>query len=398
MTIADCPSGYLKCDDECVPEHSPFHCGSCHNTCAANTQCLWSINGYECQCDPGTELCGDNCFDLSISHEHCGVCGQECLPTEDCFQGHCVCKSMYVMCDGSCVDPNTLTDDDNCGACDNECGSGASCQVMDGMPMCKCSNSLDLVCDDECIDPATHALHCGACDNACGQGQGCHEGVCVCPEGLELCDGSCIDVTEDVLNCGSCGTTCLDESVCINGICIGQQIEGCAETEFECGDFCCHNDTMTCVTVPISLEETVSYCVCNSRTICDLGDCPAATYKCGSGDDYQCCSVVGEECVDDMCQCKTGYSMCGATCCNDDLQMCENDMCMPKRKQLLVEIFCFVAIKTCPSNILYHNKIIDKVVIQYVVLLYRIGNRAQNCKYLPFILLICHSDGFSLHW
>jgi hypothetical protein len=67
----------------------------------------------------------------------------------------------------------------------------------------------------------TDEANCGMCDNACPTDQVCTEGECVCPEGQSLCDGACIDTLTDNANCGECGTTCGLGEGCSMGECVG---------------------------------------------------------------------------------------------------------------------------------------------------------------------------------
>ena len=83
-------------------------------------------------------------------------------------------------CDGRSDEGFDLqTDERNCGACGNSCGSAQTC------------------CGGGCVDTQSSNGHCGSCGSACA-------------DGLTCCSGSCIDVRAgDNQNCGSCGKACL---------------------------------------------------------------------------------------------------------------------------------------------------------------------------------------------
>jgi hypothetical protein len=106
-----------------------------------------------------------------------------------------------VLCDGDCVDP--WADLDYCGATEG-CGAGdgsagEACPLgevcVDGD--CSPCPAGYFLCDDDCVDPMTDAVHCGAtgCGPdegvACAHGETCQAGACapaananaVCPEG-----------------------------------------------------------------------------------------------------------------------------------------------------------------------------------------------------------------------
>ena len=80
--------------------------------------------------------------------------------------------------------------------------------------------------------------NCGACNNKCGPGGSCNAGVCSCGTGLSACGGTagdagtdagdggssvvkCVDLKTDPQNCGACGTVCeggtCSASACTSG-------------------------------------------------------------------------------------------------------------------------------------------------------------------------------------
>lgn len=101
----------------------------------------------------------------------------------------------------------------------------------DPIPVC---DEGEVLCDTDCIDPATDAGFCGArgaCDGdsageVCGEGELCVEGSCEldCPSGEVACDGSCIDPLTNDEFCGAneaCEefSACEPRQQCISGTC-----------------------------------------------------------------------------------------------------------------------------------------------------------------------------------
>ncbi|MBX3222002.1 MAG: hypothetical protein KF795_15905, partial [Labilithrix sp.] len=109
-----------------------------------------------------------------------------------------------------------LTDNENCGACGNQC------QTYDAFGLLgHCSNG---VCEPQCLgerrdcnqiadDGCETNIHvdpknCGACGNVCAQGVRCIEGFCGCPQGTTDCNERCVDLDSDDFNCGACLNRC----------------------------------------------------------------------------------------------------------------------------------------------------------------------------------------------
>lgn len=162
-----CPEGLIDIgDDGCISPLNPKYCGAKNSTdkgqnCTqkADTYCKLTVPEaaqedeatptYECACRPGFAACGDNT----------------------------TCKSI-------------LDDNNNCGACGNNCGDHASCD--NGVCRCdegyaKCKNK------NECIDSSNKVDYCGA------------KGECNDPD---------IDSKDYI------GTVCLKEETCENGVCL----------------------------------------------------------------------------------------------------------------------------------------------------------------------------------
>src|SRR5262249_49424187 len=76
-------------------------------------------------CPSGQTACGQTCFDLDSSAQHCGACGTSCGAGQSCTNGSCVCATGFTLCGSTCV--ATATDHDHCGSCTNMCGSTQVC-------------------------------------------------------------------------------------------------------------------------------------------------------------------------------------------------------------------------------------------------------------------------------
>jgi len=116
------------------------HCGQCGNQCAPGQQCFsTSDTGMDCQCKGSKHLCPatsgtGSCVDLDDDTKNCGSCGYVCptITNADpaCSQGRCgyICRPGFADCngrssDGCEVDLNS--DPRNCGSCGNACDVGA---------------------------------------------------------------------------------------------------------------------------------------------------------------------------------------------------------------------------------------------------------------------------------
>lgn len=123
------------------------------------------------------------------------------------------------------------------GTAGTACGAGEICDG--GQCVISCPGSL-IVCDDTCVNPNTDRNHCGATEG-CGDGGGtagqvcdwdqiCLDGVCTksCPAGLVGCGGDCIDPDTSDDYCGAsgncqganAGVACQADEYCSEGACL----------------------------------------------------------------------------------------------------------------------------------------------------------------------------------
>jgi hypothetical protein len=126
-----CVEGFAHCstrgEDGCETDLSrPETCGSCTQQCTA---CVKHFAGYGCDdgCTPAPpyERCGDHCFDLASTYDHCGACDINCPfvthAETRCIQGQCLVSGPCFLGWGDCTPElgceTRLDSADNCGVC-----------------------------------------------------------------------------------------------------------------------------------------------------------------------------------------------------------------------------------------------------------------------------------------
>lgn len=184
---------------------------------------------------------------LTTSSLHCGACENKCSAGETCVNAVCKCKAGYVLCGGSCVNPQE--DVNYCGALD-PCAAnpGVKCSStiqnatltcalgVCGFSSCKsgfgnCDNLVSNGCETSL---RVSNEHCGKCNNVCPPDTTCVTGACKCgAEGQVLCSNVCIDPSTNSDHCGAkgnCntnsvgsghykGSKCLPDQLCVDGVC-----------------------------------------------------------------------------------------------------------------------------------------------------------------------------------
>ena len=148
-----------------------------------------------------------------------------------------VCAATERLCSGRCL--SVRSDNDNCGACGNQCALSQRCVegacrtvCPSGQQVCAPQAVGDAGVDggavaEVCAILATDNANCGACGRRCAPGQVCSEGTCrtSCAVTLATCstasgDPTCADLTRDPQNCGSCGHACASGEACVAGACM----------------------------------------------------------------------------------------------------------------------------------------------------------------------------------
>jgi hypothetical protein len=163
--------------------------------------------------------------------------------------------------------------------------SGRICGTCSGFDCCHdsetccgktCCGASQSCCGDYCADLANDVRNCGACFNDCWSGAvaneeaACTDGKCVygCPPGTVDCDGTCRNLGWDPDNCGACGNVCPDtEPYCNgNGVCFDP---GCGTSQTWCQGVCTFTDwdNNNCGTCNHQ---------CDGNTFCVWGRCEGA--------------------------------------------------------------------------------------------------------------------------
>jgi hypothetical protein len=257
------------------------NCGGCGIKCLEPEKpCIYlGANTYACGCPPGHVYCAQpqpRCIVPSSDDANCGGCGIKCDPDLDggarppntyfgCQGGTCgqlKCQEGYAECDGNPVNGcESLTSNENCGACGNACPAGTRCAVdSDGKPFCACPQGQTFCgdcwkqcdggsCSEErcvgsCHDLTSDVFACGGCGISCVEGvdgtdavpflAACVYGTCTrrCPLGRADCNGNTADGCEvntmaDPANCGGCGVVCnaIAGQACVRGRCVVEPCE-----------------------------------------------------------------------------------------------------------------------------------------------------------------------------
>jgi hypothetical protein len=183
-----------KTPDKCYQQHTLGIPGSVTGS--------WNLFDPACCAQRGVALCGDvccpygqsccnnQCTNLSSDDSNCGACGNVCgtgnphIVQPTCQHGACVCPAPYPTCGKQC-----------CGAHDTCCGG-----------LCYGSGPGMSCCNNQMVNVRTDVNNCGTCGHACASNQHCSNGVCqtCAPTPCQACD----------LNSGTCSSSCSPGVVC----------------------------------------------------------------------------------------------------------------------------------------------------------------------------------------
>ena len=233
------------------------------------------------------------CTSFLDDENNCGGCNIQCGTGQSCTNGICLVDCGGVTptrCDaqnppGYCA--NTQGDPDNCGACGNECldaTATAAAQVCSG-GTCQCVAPASTLCNGACTNTASNPAHCGGCNLPCMAEMLCSSGQCVpdCQAPTQDCNGSCVTTSDDEANCGTCGNQCPFGSTCTSGTCspcTAGPAGGCPPFGIPTG-------------VPNSCVDTTD----------DEDHCGGCNIRCG----------LGEVCSDGIC-CSSNQVACNGVC------------------------------------------------------------------------------------
>ena len=380
-----CQEGVLACNNgilatECAldgastsAEHCGPGCGACPDAAYTCDQGLCAC-GASGLCGGDETCCGNGCFNLASSQNHCGDCDTDCdalTGVEGPFCDGSICN--YTQCAANFLECNATTEDgcetasgmNNCSACGDKCDDpnvylhteGNACDA--GACGYSCVVGYDS-CDADpangCETPLGTATDCGVCGHACagsnagelcmdvaGSTQcGCEQDA-DCPADRMCCNNACVPHTEN--HCADCDNVC---SILSGGLVCNEVV---AATTWECQcavDDDCRGD------YPFSdarCSGSPGQCYCNQQDNCagtladmccttnlvdtcislltDTNNCGACGAICGAGEsciDGACSCAVENcpgssgaiDCVNDECVCSyTGNVPCppGQFCC-----------------------------------------------------------------------------------
>ncbi len=134
-----------------------------------------------------------------------------------------------------------------------------------------------LYCKGQCTNTDTDPDNCGACGNQCTSGASCSNGRCLCPGGQTLCNGTCVNTSTDPKNCGTCGKLCGTAytlpTTCSAGVCATT----CPSTQQSCGALALYG---CCPAAP----STTRFCTCAQGP---TDHCLSGWWACGVGQQLQ---------------------------------------------------------------------------------------------------------------
>jgi hypothetical protein len=349
-----CQVGVLACDNgilaaECALDGPSLLAGHCGPGCGACPDAAYTCNQGRCACgalglcDADETCCGDGCFNLKTSQNHCGDCDTDCdaLTGVDgpfCDGSICdytQCAEEFLECNDTTEDGcETASDMNNCSACGDKCddpnvylhteanacdASACSYTCVDGYDSCDADPA------NGCETPLGTVTDCGVCGHACA---GSNAG--------ELC----IDVAGNIqCGCEQDGD-CTGDRMCCGGTCVPHAESHCADCDSACSILM---GGLACVEV---VAGTTWECQCAAKEDC-FGDytfsgaeCFPANDQCTCGGftncsgtliDMCCFTLQGKACVNmltDVENCGTCGAICGAgESCIDGACSCATEGC-----------------------------------------------------------------------
>ena len=255
-------------------------------------------------------VCGNKPVDLSSDNENCGACGNNCSskdPGYTCVSGECIpADKSKVLCKGEFINPENDP---------RYCGARGDCSDTNPTSM----DYKGMVCEG-----ATPLCSNGRCANACVGGQ-------------IVCDGRCVDPQTDMNFCGATGN-CKDENVgekCTDGrFCSGALCAtSCQEGLFLCDDKCVDGTSNPYYCgVTSDCTEANNGTKCEDTQVCVSGKCE---YNSCKEPETLCSTTAGNRCIniqsDDVDNCGAcGYKCAEHPVANAEAIGCSAGVCQYK--------------------------------------------------------------------
>ena len=331
----------LCCSDACVDlQGDSSNCGLCGRVCPAQSSCVAGLCRPQATCagsqnnagcalvDGGVgKCCGEICANVLADSDNCGGCDQSCPNGSTCADSLCISDAGFgsvppcVVGQPGCPNPS-CTSALQSDACVTDGGSAGTC------------------CGGGCVDLASDNANCGACGETCGSGLTCARGVCAaapsCTDASEgascllpggqsgqCCAGQCGPHLDDD-NCGVCGATCPAKTHCTL---LPDQVVQCLASDGTPGD--CQGDVNLCPTGTSCIDGTCYRSDCTA--LADTDDCTNDGLTIGQCCSQQCFSISSDDqhcggcgrscaatdtCTGGLCQGGSGIDFCGpATVC-----------------------------------------------------------------------------------
>jgi hypothetical protein len=212
---SSCNAGFTNCGNSCSNLADTQNCGSCGNFCAVggsgsasctNGACQFTCSSGYTLCDSGLQTCTTPpcpgtfvvCANLQNDPHNCGGCGAV-NQNFDCTYGGSVAAL--------CIAGNCSSGQPNGSVCRNpgyiDCLSGNCSNLKlpaNGINVGQCCAVGQTSCNNSCTNLSTDNNNCGACGQVCGTGSLCSNGACllasgqVCISNAQCASGFC-DVT-----------------------------------------------------------------------------------------------------------------------------------------------------------------------------------------------------------
>lgn len=261
-------------------------------SCPAEYQCLQILGENICL----KSKCNGQNVNIYLDRKNCGACNNDCGNGQTCENGFCVAADVSkVFCDGKWIDPETSAE---------YCGAMGDCSGED-------ANDPNRRGKNCAADPIKRLCSNGSCVEGCPNGQSACMNTCVSlgNENIASCDGSivtcktgdyeqcdetvpkCMDLSANPQHCGACNTPCSEGEVCILGECV---VNECSD---ETQSLCYVGGEKTCIAIYDANEN----------------HCGACNFKCSEHTVSNAVAKPTDSCVGGMCryECVAGYINAG---------------------------------------------------------------------------------------